>query len=531
MLANRQPACCTGIGRKCNYTNMYAKSVRGFASFSGLGTATDVAAASWPASCRRSPKHQQFQRKRLDVHATAEQSFYNHNHSNNNSSTSIPVTDYLQPGPHSSLQLPLISFTVGQGKTGPLECSLRVTVPQAAPHAPSPPSGRWPLLLLSAGFLLHSGLYGSYGRELASWGLAVALYDIPELLDDVTMVNTLGCIIDTCMNDPRVAPYIDPRVVLLAGHSRGGKLSVLAAAGDPRVKGVALLDPVDVTAMTPAGPGYPSALPAMRIACSPPRRMPVLVVGAARNTDVIPADANYRRFVSSCPGPCWSLELLGAGHLQFLDARVELLSMFVGSGSTPDEAVRRVSRAAMAVWARELAVPLARGEPVGGQQVTERLRQASAALEQLAPLSYSVKGFDHLGAPGSFTYGSSSRGDAGKRTSSSSGGDRDSSSSSSKDGSSSSESGSGAGGGAAAAGAHEEGRSGATGSSFAGPSASAAAAGASGAGGGSRLGGWSREQLQGMRARELKALLQERGVECSDCFEKEDLVRRILERC
>jgi predicted esterase len=35
--------------------------------------------------------------------------------------------------------------------------------------------------------------------------------------------------------------------VFLAGHSKGAKLSALAAAGDERVKGLVLIDPVDAT--------------------------------------------------------------------------------------------------------------------------------------------------------------------------------------------------------------------------------------------------------------------------------------------
>lgn len=38
-------------------------------------------------------------------------------------------------------------------------------------------------------------------------------------------------------------------------------------------------------------------------------------------------------------------------------------------------------------------------------------------------------------------------------------------------------------------------------------------------------------QLMGMRVRELKRLLQEHGVDSADCFEKEELVKRVLERC
>ncbi len=41
----------------------------------------------------------------------------------------------------------------------------------------------------------------------------------------------------------------------------------------------------------------------------------------------------------------------------------------------------------------------------------------------------------------------------------------------------------------------------------------------------------SYEQLMTLRAKELKAMLVDRGVDCSDCFEKADLARRILERC
>lgn len=60
-------------------------------------------------------------------------------------------------------------------------------------------------------------------------------------------------ILDMATRDPRVSPHVDSGCLLLAGHSRGGKLSALAAAGDPRVRGMALLDPVDVTGMTPMG--------------------------------------------------------------------------------------------------------------------------------------------------------------------------------------------------------------------------------------------------------------------------------------
>ena len=70
---------------------------------------------------------------------------------------------------------------------------------------------------------------------------------------------------DACSEDPQVSAYLDAtKGVLLAGHSRGAKLSVLAAEADSRVRALVLIDPVNNTAMTPSGPGYPSALQPLR---------------------------------------------------------------------------------------------------------------------------------------------------------------------------------------------------------------------------------------------------------------------------
>ncbi|GLC36869.1 hypothetical protein PLESTB_000183900 [Pleodorina starrii] len=454
--------------------------------------------------------------------------------SGSSSSGSIAVSQYLGRGPYAAPQPIKLQFLVGQGRSGALDCTANVFLPKATGDSPERQQQRWPLLVLSSGFLLHSGLYGSYAADLASWGLAVVLYDLPELVDDVTMVSALGSILDACTSDPRVRPHVDARALLLAGHSRGGKLSVLAAASDPRVKGIALLDPVDVTAMTPTGPGYPSALPAMRVACGPPRHLPSLVLGAACNTGVIPANANYKRFVASCPGPCWFLELRGAGHLQFLDAKVDLFTAFVQSGPTPDEAVRRVSKAALLAWALELAVPLARGDTVSGRQVTERLQQTAALLERQAPLACSLKGFDTLPGPASSGAAQTGAGAAAAAAAASG--------ASSSASSSSSRSSSGGGGGSTAGAWGATSRAGSetqrtwTGTERgAASSASETASASSGGGGGRGAGGgrsrWRTEELMAMRARELKAILLERGVDCSDCFEKADLARRIVERC
>ena len=49
-----------------------------------------------------------------------------------------------------------------------------------------------------------------------------------------------------------------------AGHSRGGKVSVLTALMDERVSALCLLDPVDNTKYAPLSVGFPSAVQALR---------------------------------------------------------------------------------------------------------------------------------------------------------------------------------------------------------------------------------------------------------------------------
>ena len=50
----------------------------------------------------------------------------------------------------------------------------------------------------------------------------------------------------------------------LVGCVQGAKVSVLAAGLDPRVSALCLIDPVDNTAWAPLGPGFPSAVQALR---------------------------------------------------------------------------------------------------------------------------------------------------------------------------------------------------------------------------------------------------------------------------
>lgn len=75
-----------------------------------------------------------------------------------------------------------------------------------------------------------------------------------ESLDDVVSMNLVQEIIDWTETDPLMRRIANSRNVYLIGHSRGGKVSVLTALLDSRVKSLCLIDPVDNTVYAPLGP-------------------------------------------------------------------------------------------------------------------------------------------------------------------------------------------------------------------------------------------------------------------------------------
>jgi hypothetical protein len=132
-----------------------------------------------------------------------------------------------------------------------------------------------PLVLFTPGFLLNSALYRATASRLASWGWAVGLWDLNEVLDDtLTTVymsevgntpqlharHTCCCVCghasllhvpspvpgDDLVSAPlplhplhpqaielvgrRCAGVVDTGRLVLAGHSRGAKLSARLAA-------------------------------------------------------------------------------------------------------------------------------------------------------------------------------------------------------------------------------------------------------------------------------------------------------------
>ena len=76
-----------------------------------------------------------------------------------------------------------------------------------------------------------------------------------DALDDVISANFIKDLVNWSKTDPLLSQIADTGRVYLIGHSRGGKVSVLAAQQDSRVAALCLIDPVDNTVYAPLAPG------------------------------------------------------------------------------------------------------------------------------------------------------------------------------------------------------------------------------------------------------------------------------------
>ena len=169
---------------------------------------------------------------------------------------------------------------------------------------------------------------------------------------DIVCVEFLQDLINWCRTSVPLGPLCDSNCVYLIGHSRGGKISTLAAARDPRVKALFLIDPVDVTVYAPLSADFPSAVAALRGLGASGRSLPMAVVGSGRRAaDCAPSTSNYRFFYEASESPAWETVISDAGHLQYLDARSgNAMDLVCAAGEVPDAAVAEITAAMMVTW-------------------------------------------------------------------------------------------------------------------------------------------------------------------------------------
>jgi chlorophyllase len=211
--------------------------------------------------------------------------------------------------------------------------------------------GNYPLILFNHGFMLRADAYRSYGEHLASHGFVVGL---PSLVMDLLSIDHKELALDIqfatdyCVEASRhtgnpLFSLINEEMIGLAGHSLGGKLSLLAAAQDSRICAAALLDPVDSGNPLVTDPiRYPSVTPELM----PDIHIPLLILGSGLGAEVAffsacaPEEENYQRFFEAANPPALEITQLGVGHSQYIDQKNDLVSFVCASGDVPDAWVR-----------------------------------------------------------------------------------------------------------------------------------------------------------------------------------------------
>ena len=311
-------------------------------------------------------------------------------------------TDYFKDGPYTVRALPKIehvsasTFPMCIGSTCKL--SIKALVPVRRPvnpddlfPSPAPTATQkgemgtttvtknsnsnrkapFPLAVFSSGFLVDAESYDFIAKRLCSFGYVVLRYDksesLNETLDDVVSASLLDDLISWASYSSGIlSSIVDPEKVMLIGHSRGGKISVLESLYDKRVKCLALIDPVDNTQYAPLGPGFPSAVEGMKDPATsvfkeglndePPAA--TLVIGGLRGGECAPIGSNYANFFEAATiakqnrggAEPWGFTL-DAGHFDFLDEKTFIQSSVCDLGKLDDKITKQITAAAVATHA------------------------------------------------------------------------------------------------------------------------------------------------------------------------------------
>jgi dienelactone hydrolase len=217
-------------------------------------------------------------------------------------------------------------------------------------------AGPFPLVVVSTGYMIGRGNYDGTCRHLASWGYVVVSHDYAggNHQDHAAGVSA---ILDWALGGASgLAGRIDATRIATAGHSMGGKVSILAAILDSRVDAVVGWDPVD--ALPPIADGSYSVTPEQMDGLT----VPIAVLGETTDggsggrfgSACAPAADNFHQFFShACAAPA-ALEVTidGADHTEWVDSRQAcgLACLVCSTGSTDGATVLSVTRRVTVAW-------------------------------------------------------------------------------------------------------------------------------------------------------------------------------------
>ena len=256
--------------------------------------------------------------------------------------------DPAEPGPYSVHAEDEVTATVDT-----VEAAITVCSPSDDGGA-TVAAGRFPAIVVSPGFQLPRTQYRSMCDHLASWGYVVLLQDYPRggsifnPPNHQTLAEDVGLLLDWALSPASgLAEHIDASLLAVAGHSLGGKVSILAAILDSRIKAVIGWDPVD--ANPPIGNGSPSVTPELMDGLT----VPMALLGETLDSQgtfqsCAPAADNYQQYFDhACQAPeVLEVTVDGADHMDWIDDRGScgFTCNVCQNGATEDSYTRELTR-------------------------------------------------------------------------------------------------------------------------------------------------------------------------------------------
>lgn len=184
-----------------------------------------------------------------------------------------------------------------------------------------PEPGPYPVVTIAHGFNLPPTQYTKYATRLASHGYVAINVDhrgyIGEPVNHFDNAKQVLAALDWAAGHPTLMDLADVNNVGATGHSLGGKISVLGAMIDARVKASLTLDPVDGASMCPNMMACPDVSGMLPIA------IPLGFVGETLDTQgfmaCAPAAENFTTFYAAADSPALQVTVNGANHMSFID--------------------------------------------------------------------------------------------------------------------------------------------------------------------------------------------------------------------
>jgi pimeloyl-ACP methyl ester carboxylesterase len=186
-------------------------------------------------------------------------------------------------------------------------------------------TGNAPLVVLLPGFQLKANQYALLAQHLASHGMIVVSADPPASLFSVShteMDLDVSAVIDWALTAAS-GLRVDSAKIATSGHSLGGKVAVMTASRDARVKAVFAIDPVNGAGMGAYDASKPNIVPSRVSGLA----IPLGFVGETVNSTggfggaCAPSAQNFETFYDAAAASLWvaKWDFAGANHMDFLD--------------------------------------------------------------------------------------------------------------------------------------------------------------------------------------------------------------------